>query len=61
MYILWTGANLVPQYVPDITSYDYDAPITESGDLTEKYHAIKQLLKSVSILEIIIFVKTFVF
>ena len=27
-----------------ITSYDYDAPITESGDLTAKYFAIKDVL-----------------
>ncbi|ELU13067.1 hypothetical protein CAPTEDRAFT_174701 [Capitella teleta] len=26
------------------TSYDYDAPLTEAGDLTEKYNAIKTLL-----------------
>lgn len=54
--IMSTGANLVPQFVPDITSYDYDAPITEAGDLTEKYFAIKQLLESVStfIIKIII-------
>ena len=45
------GANLVPAFVPDITSYDYDAPITEAGDLTEKYYAIKELLQSVSILK----------
>ena len=41
------GANWSPRmsYLPQITSYDYDAPITEAGDLTPKYHAIRQLTK----------------
>ena len=29
---------------PDITSYDYDAPISEAGWVTEKYTAIRNLL-----------------
>ena len=29
------------------TSYDYDAPLTEAGDITEKYTAIKNLLSKV--------------
>lgn len=28
----------------DITSYDYDAPITEAGDVTPKYFAIRDML-----------------
>lgn len=39
------GANLDNTYQSDITSYDYDAPITEAGDLTEKYNAIREVLK----------------
>ncbi|XP_025209007.1 beta-galactosidase-like [Melanaphis sacchari] len=31
-------------YIPQLTSYDYDAPLTEAGDLTEKYFKIKQTL-----------------
>lgn len=31
-------------YQSDITSYDYEAPITEAGDLTEKYFAIKDVV-----------------
>ncbi|XP_055616989.1 beta-galactosidase-1-like protein [Toxorhynchites rutilus septentrionalis] len=31
-------------FVPDITSYDYDAPIDESGDPTPKYYAIRQVI-----------------
>ncbi|XP_054270953.1 beta-galactosidase-like isoform X2 [Macrosteles quadrilineatus] len=38
-----SGANN-PPYSPQITSYDYDAPISESGNLTEKYYAIKAVL-----------------
>lgn len=33
------------KYQSVITSYDYDAPITESGDLTLKYYAIRDLIK----------------
>lgn len=41
------GANVAhtDYYQPDTTSYDYDAPISESGDYTEKYHIIKQLIE----------------
>ncbi|XP_038062752.1 beta-galactosidase-1-like protein 2 isoform X2 [Patiria miniata] len=34
------------QYQPDITSYDYDAPLSEAGDLTEKYYKIKEVMKA---------------
>ncbi|CAH0389154.1 unnamed protein product [Bemisia tabaci] len=37
--------NLNGQFQPDPTSYDYNAPITEAGDLTGKYFAIRQVLK----------------
>jgi len=33
-------------YEPDITSYDYDAPIDEQGNATPKYHALRKLLES---------------
>lgn len=32
-------------YSPLVTSYDYDAPMTECGDPTEKYFVIQKLLK----------------
>lgn len=35
-------------YQPDTTSYDYDAPLTEAGDYTEKYVMVKELLKKYS-------------
>jgi beta-galactosidase len=30
-------------YEPDVTSYDYDAPINEQGRATPKYHALREL------------------
>lgn len=45
------GANMMSNsydnggYQPDTTSYDYDAPISENGDYTEKFVIINELLK----------------
>ena len=39
----WAGANS-PGFAPDVTSYDYDAPISESGQTTAKYHLLRQTL-----------------
>jgi beta-galactosidase len=33
-------------YEPDVTSYDYDAPIDEQGNATPKYYALRKLLGS---------------
>lgn len=33
-------------YEPDLTSYDYDAPIDEQGRATPKYEALRQLIAS---------------
>lgn len=40
------GANAFSsiQYQPDVTSYDYDAPINEQGQPTPKYFAIRSLI-----------------
>ncbi len=40
------GANAFSptQYQPDLTSYDYDAPINEQGRPTAKYHALRKLI-----------------
>ncbi|MBD5224892.1 MAG: beta-galactosidase [Bacteroidales bacterium] len=38
----WAGANS-PGYAPDVTSYDYDAPIDEAGNPTPKYHALRRM------------------
>ncbi|HMV07931.1 MAG TPA: beta-galactosidase [Cyclobacteriaceae bacterium] len=42
-----SGANYTKEFdiQPDITSYDYDAPISEAGWATEKYKAVRDLLK----------------
>ncbi|CAL8331462.1 unnamed protein product [Lota lota] len=40
----WNGAN--NPYTPQPTSYDYDAPLTEAGDLTDKYFAIRDVIKT---------------
>ncbi len=39
----WAGANS-PGFAPDVTSYDYDAPISESGQTTPKYTALRATL-----------------
>ncbi|XP_024084648.1 beta-galactosidase isoform X2 [Cimex lectularius] len=39
-----SGSGSSKHYQADITSYDYDAPISEAGDLTDKYFAIKDLI-----------------
>ncbi|XP_034544344.1 beta-galactosidase [Notolabrus celidotus] len=39
----WNGAN--GPYAPQPTSYDYDAPLSEAGDLTEKYFAIRDVIR----------------
>lgn len=39
------GANYQDGQRCTVTSYDYDAILTESGDLTEKYYLIKNTLK----------------
>ena len=33
------GVESAPGYVPDVTSYDYDAPLTEAGQVTD-YHVL---------------------
>lgn len=41
------GANYTAEHPvqPDITSYDYDAPISEAGWATDKYKALRELMK----------------
>jgi beta-galactosidase len=45
-FAYWAGANAFSptQYQPDVTSYDYDAPINEIGQATPKYDALRKLL-----------------
>ena len=44
----WAGANAFApdQYQPDVTSYDYDAPINEMGQATPKYLELRKVLES---------------
>jgi len=39
----WAGANS-PGFAPDVTSYDYDAPINEYGQATPKYHELRAMM-----------------
>ncbi len=39
-----TGANYGKSYEPDVTSYDYDAPVNEMGQPTPKYFAMRKAL-----------------
>lgn len=39
-----SGANHYEKYAPDVTSYDYDALLSECGDVTEKYYAVRKVL-----------------
>jgi beta-galactosidase len=40
-----SGANWDHQtYEPDVTSYDYDSPVSESGALTKKYFALRTII-----------------
>ena len=39
------GANFaLGRYLPDVTSYDYDAPLSEAGELTKKYQAMRRVI-----------------
>ncbi|NXI30834.1 BGAL galactosidase, partial [Sterrhoptilus dennistouni] len=40
----WPGADYKDQYKPVTTSYDYDAPVSEAGDPTEKLFAIRTVI-----------------
>ncbi|KAK4882081.1 hypothetical protein RN001_005400 [Aquatica leii] len=48
---LLNGANIEGSsvdnggYQPDTSSYDYDAPLNEAGDYTEKYFSVQRLIK----------------
>ncbi|KMM36889.1 glycoside hydrolase family 35 protein [Guptibacillus hwajinpoensis] len=42
----YNGANHYEKYAPTITSYDYDSLLTEWGDVTKKYLAMADVLKS---------------
>ena len=39
----WAGANS-PGFAPDVTSYDYDAPINEYGQATPKFFELREMM-----------------
>ena len=43
----WAGANS-PGFAPDVTSYDYDAPINEYGQATPKYRLLREVMQKYS-------------
>lgn len=43
----WAGANS-PGFAPDVTSYDYDAPINEQGAATPKFWKLRETMKKYS-------------
>ena len=43
----WAGANS-PGFAPDVTSYDYDAPINEYGGTTEKFFQLRKMMQKYS-------------
>lgn len=40
----WAGANS-PGFAPDVTSYDYDAPINEYGQVTPKFWELRKMME----------------
>ncbi|TCP22342.1 beta-galactosidase [Scopulibacillus darangshiensis] len=40
----YNGANYGGAYQPTVTSYDYDCPVSESGDLTTKYYKVRDVM-----------------
>lgn len=55
LYVLHGGTNFSftagansggKGYEPDVTSYDYDAPVDEQGNATPKYRALRELVAS---------------
>jgi beta-galactosidase len=43
-FALTNGANDSGRYLPMVTSYDYDSPISESGELTAKFQAFREVI-----------------
>ncbi|CAB3242114.1 unnamed protein product [Arctia plantaginis] len=46
-----SGANYDGTYLPDLTSYDYDSPLTEAGDPTPKFFMIRDKLKKYNLVD----------
>jgi len=41
----WNGANHHEAYEPTVTSYDYDALLSEWGEPTDKYYAVREVIR----------------
>ncbi|XP_041057306.1 beta-galactosidase-like isoform X1 [Carcharodon carcharias] len=41
----WNGADYNAKYRPITTSYDYNAPLSEAGDPTEKFYALRDVIR----------------
>ena len=39
------GSNYYDELTPDVTSYDYDAVLSEDGELTPKYRAFQEIIR----------------
>ena len=39
------GSNYADRLTPDVTSYDYDAVLTEDGQITEKYRRYQEIIR----------------
>uniref|UniRef100_A0A2K6G5S2 Galactosidase beta 1 n=1 Tax=Propithecus coquereli TaxID=379532 RepID=A0A2K6G5S2_PROCO len=48
-FAYWNGANT--PYAAQPTSYDYDAPLSEAGDLTEKYFVLRKVIQKLKTVE----------
>lgn len=47
VFIYRLGADHDTRFRPVVTSYDYDAPLSEAGDPTDKLLAIRDVIKDV--------------
>lgn len=45
------GSNYYDELTPDVTSYDYDAVLTEAGEITPKYLAFKEVISQFKVVE----------
>ncbi|GAA2011651.1 glycoside hydrolase family 35 protein [Microbacterium ulmi] len=43
-FALTNGANDSGRYLPMVTSYDYDAPLSEAGEVTDKFRAFRDVI-----------------
>lgn len=43
-FAFYNGANCFETFMPVVTSYDYDAPISEDGRCTDKYYRLREMI-----------------